>query len=160
VKEVGAVKRQLHPLVTLLIGAVFGGLLGAWIAWGLARAPTQDTAIWGGVIGGAVMAGIFGMAHGGHWIYHNVPTVRTYTKGAFGLGAVVGFSWSIIAGLVSLFTGPGGTNVRARSDAYLVGALFGAVGFLLGCLVAVGRGILKRRGRPGPPVDDRPLPPG
>jgi hypothetical protein len=152
-EEAGAVKRQLHPLVTILIGAIFGGLLGAWIAWGLARAPTTDTAVWGGGIGAAVMAGIFGMAHAAHWAYHSVPTIRDYTKGAFAVGAAIGLLWSIIAFAISLFTGHREGHVRPHGDALLVGVLFGGVGFVLGCLVSVGRVILRRK---RPPQDEPP----
>jgi hypothetical protein len=158
--EVGAVNRQLHPLVTILLGGVFGGPFGAWIAWDLARSPTGDTALWGGVIGTAVGAGMFGTAHGVHWLYHTVPTIRTYTKGAFALGAAAGFLLSLVGCLASLFTGHGVAKARPAADAYLVGALVGAVGFVLGCLVAVGRVILRRRGRSDSPAGDRSPPPG
>jgi hypothetical protein len=135
--------RHVHPLVTMLAGAVFGGLFGAWIAWELAQLPTTSIALWGAAIGCAVVVGLLAVGAGCRSLYRTVPAIRDYTNGAFARGKVVGAE-------LSIWRRWGDPARNPHTDAVAMGCLFGAVGFVIGCVVALGRVILRRKDAPTP----------
>ena len=98
-KETGTGKRQVHPLVAILLGAAFGGLFGGWLVWELAPVPDRTAILWGGAIGAGVVVGLLGIGASRRWLYRRVPTIQQYTKTAYARGAAVGGGLGVMAGL-------------------------------------------------------------
>src|SRR5262245_30493871 len=86
--------RPLHPLVTLLVGALLGAGLGALAAWGLPRRSDTGTLVTGALLGGAAGLALLGAVHGGTWLYKNVPAVGESVRFGFALGSAVGLALS------------------------------------------------------------------
>ncbi len=148
-------KTPIHPLVVLLLGASFGGLFGAWLVWELAQVPNRAAILWGGAIGAVVIVGLLGIGAGCQWLYRTVPMIQHYTKTAYARGAAVGAGLGVIAGLAWPFMQhrAGEPLPNPNAEALVVGGLVAAVGFVVGCLVSVGRVILRRKRLP---KDQRP----
>ena len=110
---------------------------------GAGAKPEAGEAAEGAVIGAAAVVALLGIGAGCGWLYRRVPTIRDHTNGAYDWGRCVGDA-------LNLRPWWGAPRGNARSEALVLGCLFAAVGFVLGCVVALGRVMLRRKHAPTP----------
>lgn len=142
------VKRELHPIATVLLGAAFGALLGLLGIWLTAAGPQPvdaKTAAWVCLCLAGGFALLFGLAHACYWvcywICHRFPSIQEGARAGFGLGTVLG----VCLMLVSCGVACAGGNLPhhdLKAVPYLIGFVGGAAGFLIGMGIAI-----VRRGR-------------
>lgn len=132
-------KRELHPIATVLIGAAFGALLGLLgiLLTGVGPQPVgAKTAAWVCLYLAGGFALLFGCTHACYWVYHRFPSIQEGARGGFGLGMVLGLCLMLVGCVVSCIGG----NLPNRGlevVPYLVGIVGGAMGFLIGIVIAI-----------------------